>query len=124
MSHRRSLLIVAKPGILRSSLVAVLTSAPEINVVAQADNLECASSIVEQHRPDLVLVANDVNDQDWLVLRQIKLQFPQTQRVVLVDDVQQKHALELPTAEAVLLKGAPASNLLAALERMSADLRG
>ncbi len=69
-----------------------------------------------------MLVADDLNDQDWLALRQIKQRFPRTQRVVLVDDVKQQRALESPGAETVLLKGAPASKVLAALERVSADL--
>lgn len=123
MDHRKSILVVAQPGLLRTSLVAVLTSAPEINVIAEADDLSLALSILEQQHPDLILVADNLNDQDWLVLRQIKLQFPQTRRVVLVDDVQQKQALESPGAEAVLLKGAPASNLFTALERVSIDSR-
>ncbi len=72
VSRRRSLLIVAKPGLLRTSLVAVLNSAPEINVIAEADDLRLALSIIAQQRPDLMLVADDLNDQDWLALRQIK----------------------------------------------------
>lgn len=123
VDHRKSILVVAQPGLLRTSLVAVLTSAPEINVIAEADDLSLALSILEQQHPDLILVADNLNDQDWLALRQIKLQFPQTRRVVLVDDVKQKQALESPGAEAVLLKGAPASNLFTALECVSADLR-
>ncbi len=123
MDHCKSILVVAKPGLLRVSLVAVLTSAPEINVIAEADDLRLALSILEQQHPDLILVVDSLNDQDWLALRQIKLQFPQTRRVVLVDNVKQKQALESPCAEAVLLKGAPTSNLFAALERVSADLR-
>lgn len=122
MDHYKSILVVAKPGLLRTSLVAVLTSAPEINIIAEVDDLRLALSILEQQHPDLILVVDNLNDQDWLALRQIKLQFPRTRRVVFVDDVKQKQALESPGAEAVLLKGAPASNLFAALERVSADL--
>jgi len=119
MRTRVSTLLLAKPGALRDSLVVLLMSLPQVATVKLADNAASALSMVETHRPALVLLDLGLSGgQSWNLLRQIRRRWPHIQCVVLVDNVQHLQQAEAEGATKALLKGYPAAKLSVTIERM------
>lgn len=116
-----SLLIVAKPGSLRDSMRALLTTLPRIKIVDETENTLTALDLVSYHRPDLVLIDSNFPEEDvWMLLWQIRKRSPRTRRLILANTVQEKQEIEAPSAEAIFLKGAPIAEFVAHIERLLA----
>lgn len=111
-------LIVARPGPLRDGLRALLTAIPQIDRIVQADDMPAALDVIAEHRPALVLVDCIPRSDEWCTaVRRVKVESPQTRTIALAEDVQQQQAAQA-MADVVLLKGAPAAELYATLERL------
>ena len=110
-------LIVSGLGCLQNGLTALMTAIPQVDVVGEVGDASQALEMVSEHHPDLVLLDTDLpGDEEWRVLRQIKVERPQTCCIVLADDVQQQQEAETLGADAVVLKGTPPAKLIAAIE--------
>ena len=117
MGARMPVLVVAKPGPLRDSLVALLKSLPQVSTVEQANTATAALRTIEVKRPALVVVDSNLPGGDaWNMLNQIKARCPHTQCVVLSDTVQHYRQAEAAGASRVLLTGIPATKLSMTLE--------
>jgi DNA-binding NarL/FixJ family response regulator len=113
-------LIVAAPGRIRQALGALLTAIPWIKIVAQTDNSASALTVIKQHYPRLVLLdANLPNDQAWTFLGLLKAEYPSTQSIVLVDNLQQQIVAQSAQATVTLLKGFPISELCKVIEKLA-----
>jgi DNA-binding NarL/FixJ family response regulator len=118
-AHDISVLIAARPGRMRDSLLAVLKSAPGISVVGQADCGASALSMIAACCPALALLDTDLPDgQAFAVLEQIKTLEPRCCCLVLADDRHQQQDAVSAGADAALLKGFPAAKLLGVIERL------
>ena len=110
-------LIVTGLGSLQNGLVAIMTTMPQIQVILVAEEASRALRMIADHRPALVLL--DVvlpGDEEGTVLKEFRTRWPSTRCIVLTDDVQQQQGAEAAGADAVLIKGFPAANLIAAIE--------
>jgi DNA-binding NarL/FixJ family response regulator len=68
-------------------------------------------------QPDVVLLdASLPEDQVWGALREIKHAWSHTRSIVLVEDSQQKQKAQAAGADVALIKGYPATKLIAAIE--------
>jgi DNA-binding NarL/FixJ family response regulator len=115
--NRASALIVTGVNSLQNGLLALTTAMPQLEVVDEAGDASMALRIVDEHRPDLVLLDADLpGNQAWAVLKHIKAGCPHTHCIVLADDVQQQKEAETLGADAVVLKGTPPAKLVAAIE--------
>ena len=110
-------LIVARPGPLRNGLQALMTTMPQIEVLAETSHPAALLRMGAEIRPHVVLLeASLPEEQVWAAVRQIKSEWSQTRSIVLVEDSQQQKAVQAAGADVALLKGYPAAKLIAAIE--------
>ena len=110
-------LIVAQAGSLQSSLLALMTTMPQVNAVILAEKARLALRMIDEHRPALVLVDMGLlGDDARTVLKQIKTGWPLTRCIVLADDVRQQQDAQAVGTDVVLIKGFPAAKFIAAIE--------
>lgn len=110
-------LIVARPGPLRNSLQALMTTMPQIEVLAETSDPAALLRMGAGMQPDVVLLDADLpEEQVWAALRQIREEWSQTRSIVLTEDSQQQQAAQAAGADVALLKGHPAAELVATIE--------
>ncbi len=115
-------LIAAPPDSLRYSLRALLARLPQIDEVRAVEDARSLLAVLPETRPRLIVLdVNLLRDEAGAVLDRVKVLATQTKLVVLVDHIQQQHALHTTPADLVLLKGHPAADLFARLEQLLAD---
>ena len=115
-------LIAAPPDSLRYSLRALLARLPQIDEVRAVEDARSLVAALTELSPRLIVVdANLLRTEAGAVLDRVKVLATQTKLVVLVDHIQQQHALHTTPADLVLLKGHPAADLFARLEQLLAD---
>jgi len=114
-------LVAIRPGSLQDSLVALVTTLHQVNTVLIAEDAASALRAIAKHRPALVLLETSIPAEDGQsALRQIKTEWPSTRCIALADDVHEQDEAEASGADVVLLKGYPAAELIAAVERLLA----
>ena len=110
-------LIVARPGPLRNSLQSLMTTIPQIEILAETSEPSALLRMGAGIQPDVVLLdASLPEEQVWEALRQIKEEWCHTRSIVLVEDSQQQQEMEAAGADVALLKGYPAAKLIATIE--------
>lgn len=119
MTHTHSILLIAQPGHLRDSLQVILTalSGGRPVVLESGWPEEPLGSV--NGLPVLVLAVlepgsseNEVN----AAITHIKIRWPQTRLVVLVDTEQQRQVVASAGADRVWFKGTLAAQMLAEIE--------
>ncbi|HDQ73354.1 MAG TPA: response regulator transcription factor [Chloroflexi bacterium] len=114
-----SALILARPGRLRDSLGALLTSMPQIQRVNSAEIDNKALELFTDPPPNLIVIdTNLMPNRLSSTLEQIKARWPQARYVILVDDVRQQQIAKAAGADSALLKGFPTAQLFATIERL------
>ena len=111
-----SVLIVDDRSQAREGLKALLATAPAVQVVGEASDGKEAIDLVEQCRPDVVLLDAMMPVLDGLeATRRIKEQWPQIRVIVLTIHTALRAEALAAGADAFLVKGCPAGELLAAI---------
>ena len=120
-NQRTSLLLVARPGSLRDSLEALLSTLPHIEAVdtrgltpnTWEDGTDAHSVLV------LVALEPGVSEAEMrLIVGRISIGLPWAPLIFLVNDVQQQEQAEAAGAATVLLTGIPAERLVTAIVRL------
>ena len=110
-------LIVAQPSPLRDALRALVTTMPQVEIVAETGSIAALTEMHTKFQPNLVLLDADVQDEDiWRALALIKSECSHTRSCVLVESEDQRRKAETSSADLVLHKGFPAADLAAILE--------
>jgi DNA-binding NarL/FixJ family response regulator len=110
-------LIVAPPGPLRNSLQALLTTMPQIEILAETSDPSALLRMGAEIQPHVVLMDADLPEvQVCAALDQIKTEWSKTRSVVLVKDSEQQQVIETAGADAALIKGCPAAELISTIE--------
>ena len=118
-------LIVAKPGPLRNSLQALLTTMPQIEIVAEANDSLALLRMGDRIQPDIVLLDASLPQHEvWAALKQIQEEWSQTRIIVLADDSRQQKQATEAGANVALLKGFPAAKLATIVEMFLQDRKG
>ncbi len=113
--------IVARPGSLRDSLQALMTTIPQIEVVAETMDLSALFRIRSKVAPDLVLVEADLIGTGLEnELRTLQKAYPQAQCIVLVENEEQRCLAESSGVDAAVFKGFRAAKLMAKIEELLA----
>lgn len=109
----------------RDGLRAILTTQPGIEIVAEASQGEEAIALVEEHHPDVALLDVRMPVLDGIeTARAIKDHWPNV-RVVLISLYEDSQAEALSSgADAFLIKGCLAEELLSAVTDSSTTKRG
>jgi len=119
MSDKTVSLIIAKPGRFRDSLQVLLAAVRQIDAVAPVDSVSSALNLHLQDPPALVLLDLDlVAKAAPTALAQIRARWPGTRSVVLIGGDGQGQAAGTAGADAILIKGAMASRLIATVEAL------
>jgi two-component system response regulator DegU len=119
-SQTRALIVTHRES-LQNGLQALVMSIPQVDIIDQVDNGAQALQIIQEHRPDLVLLDTNLpNDEEWQMLERIKTLWPEIRCVVLADDVRQQREAVTLGADLVLLKGFPPAKLVETIETIVA----
>ena len=104
----------------RSGLRAVLALRPEIEIAGEAADGQEALRLVEEYRPDVVLMDARMPVLDGVeATRLIKERWPEVRVVVLTIDASCRADALAAGADAFLVKGCTAEELLAAIAGQS-----
>ena len=105
------ILVVTNSAPLQQGLGALLESLPEAPAVETITDLQHAYSWMGEHQPWIILLDKAILGENAVVaLEKLRTLSQQTQRAVLVDNVEEI-ALLSHHAEAVLIKGVPPSTI-------------
>jgi DNA-binding NarL/FixJ family response regulator len=114
-------LVVARPGLVREGLQALLSAIPGMGTLQPADDGPSALDRLAGHRPNLVIVhASLPEDELRSTLRQIQARHPDVLCIVVASTPQQGRALEATGADAILIEGACAALLSRTIKRLLA----
>lgn len=110
-------LVIAKIDPIGESLLVLLQSLPQIEVVRRTRNHPAARPLVEHTHPVLVLLDADSRDDKLTeIVQGIKLSWPQAGIIALVENELQQQTARLAGADATFIKGIQAKKLLDATE--------
>jgi DNA-binding NarL/FixJ family response regulator len=113
--------ILARPGRIRDSLVALLRAMPQIGPIQQVNcNLTELKSLPDHKQALVLLDATLINREMWHYVQQIKKENLQTRYkcIVLADTILQQRTAIAAGADEVLLAGFPGAQLFAAVENL------
>ncbi len=114
-------LIIVKPGPLQQSLQTLLTTLPEIEIVAEARDVLALYQTGPEFRPDLILLeAELVGENIEATLSQWQQKWPQIRLIVLVETAVQRETAVAAGADVVLFNGFRAAQLVNAIEGLLA----
>lgn len=119
--HNIIALIVTRSIPLSDGLDALLKALPQIAEVQIAMNVESAPRQIETKKPRIVLLdAVLLGNTPEVFLEKIQMLSPETQRVLLVDEVQEVNLMPR-YAEAILIKGAAPSAVAAIVTNLLSE---
>ncbi len=99
-------LIAAKPGIMRNSLLSYLRTISDVQIVGLADEIETALESIRQDKPQLVIIDSDLSEEHVIgLVKQINAEPFTPQTIVLVNSLLQKERCLRAGAHHALLKG-------------------
>ena len=121
MKHATIALVIAQPGPLRNSLLTLLSTLPEIEIVAEAKNLASLQHAGEELRPDLILIeAGAALHGLPEALQHFKQRWAHTRTIVLVETREHQEMAKAAGADVVLLKGFRATRLIEQIQSLIA----
>jgi len=110
-------LVITNPDHLWSGLQSLLRTVPQIEIIAESQDPSVLLKMNTEIHPELILIdANTFDETDWAAITKIKVEFPQTKIVVLVEHDLQRISAQDAGADIVLPKGYPAAKLVKLIE--------
>jgi DNA-binding NarL/FixJ family response regulator len=120
MKPGKSILIMAKPGALRTGLQALLQSINREHTVLFAEDRTQILELFREMPASLFILEEDrAGGKIWDVLLDVKRLAPRIKCIVLLEDVQEKSAEIL--ADAAILKGTSPEQLVSVIESLLED---
>jgi DNA-binding NarL/FixJ family response regulator len=119
MSGLAVALLVARPGRFREAWRALLLSTWTIGTVHEAEDAASALAALDTHGSDIVLLDAEALADDALTLvDRVRAGRPACPCIVLVRSEKQARAFQGHGLDEILVKGLPATQLFAAVERV------
>lgn len=110
------ILIVAKPGHFRESLVAVLKTLPRVELFLIPDMNSQEWEVISQAQPVIALI--DLNAIDGAGLIALKKRWPAVRSIALVDHIHSR-GVGMGGFDTIMSRGASTGELLSAILRLS-----
>ena len=105
-NKRVSTLVVAKPGLMRNSLLAFLRATPGVDIVALVDNATTALRMARTLRPAVLLVDTNLAENGVLgMVRELRAEQPAVRSIALSESIQEQQQLLQAGASHALIKG-------------------
>jgi len=123
MNDPRTIVLVEDHALTRAGLRAVLDGAPDLVVVAEAEDGPLGLAAIEEHRPDVAVIDLGLPGLDGIELtRRVRIASPRTRIAILtVHDLETEILAALAAgADAYSLKTSPPERIVAAI-RTAAD---
>ena len=118
MKQKIEILIVSRSVVLQQGLSALLESMPEVANLKAVKDLPGAYVWIEERQPHVILLDEDtLGKNKKTALEKIRTLAPNTQRVLLANDIQQANLL-LTCAEAILIKGTQPSAIASTIKNL------
>jgi hypothetical protein len=118
MNESNRILVFARPGHFRESLVAVLMTLPQSELFLLNSLKRGETEVLSPDLDTLVLADPDgLTRENAASLQSIKDRYPGIRCVALVDNIQQSRAARDLSMDTVLPRGASAGELLATIKR-------
>jgi two-component system secretion response regulator SsrB len=120
-------LVVDRHAIVRAGLRSLLRDAPEIQIIAEADDGLDALAIVQRQQPDIVIIELDLISMNGLdVISQITRRYDKARVIVLTSAQSEANAAKAfdAGAHAFILKLSPIATLLDAVRAVRAGRPG
>jgi DNA-binding NarL/FixJ family response regulator len=112
-------LTLIRPGPLQEGLRALLRTIPAVGAIGEILDMTVITEISAAHHPVLLVLDTTLFDGgSGRLIRRLKQETPRTRCLVLAGDVRQQQDSQSAGADAVLLEGAPAASLAAAIEAL------
>ncbi len=116
-----TILILAMPGDLQTSLQMLLSLLSDVAVLVTAES-SSALQAIERYAPELVIMDFALPGENLpMIVKLIKTRWATIPCLVLVDDEQECQNAQCTDVDLVLVKGYPAAKLLAAIESLLAQ---
>lgn len=110
-------LVIAKIDPMGDSLLVLLQSLPQIEIVQRARNYQAARQLTIHPPPVVVVLDADSHDLELTkAVQGIKVNWPRARIIVLVENEPQEQTARLAGADAAFTKGIQAKKLLEATE--------
>lgn len=117
MAKPMTALVIARIDPIGDSLLVLLQSLPQVEVVQRAKSYPAARQLLKHLHPALVLLDADSRDQKLIeAIQSIRLSWPQTRIIALVENEGQQQTARHAGADAAFIEGIQAKKLLDATE--------
>jgi DNA-binding NarL/FixJ family response regulator len=111
-------LIASPPGDLQIGLQAILTVHMDVDLLVVGAG-SSALKVIERHHPALVIIDQDIpTTSAWILVENIKTNWPELPCVVLVNDDQSRQAFIKTGADLIVIKGMPGAKLIAEIKKL------
>lgn len=112
-------LVITEPGHLQNGLHSLLRSIPEIEIIAESQDISILCKIGDEIHPDLIVIgACLIEEIDWNAITKFKAKWPKINVLVLTDDGAQEKRAKEAGADFSLPKGFPAAELVCLIENI------
>ena len=116
MNAKSVVLIVSPPGDLQIGLQALLTTHLDVDVLV-VSKAASALKIIERNNPAMVILDQDIPEgRVTTLIHKIKISWPETHCIVLVNDDQARQKVIDAGADLIVIKGLPGAKLVAKIK--------
>ena len=112
-------LVITKPGHLRNGLQSLLSTIPQIEIIAESHDPSVLLKMRGEIYPKLLLLdAGILEDMDWSAISNLKAEWSRTTILILTENEKQNQSAKEAGADFTLPKGFPAAALVDLIENL------
>lgn len=111
--------MITKPGHLRNGLQSLLSTIPQIEIIAESHHPSVLLKMRGEIHPELILLdAGILEEMDWSAISNLKAEWSRTTILILTENEKQNQSAKEAGADFTLPKGFPAAELVDLIENL------
>jgi len=120
MSVVTRIMVIARPGHSRDSLVALLKTIPRIDLVlSERDSLAANPDLSKKIPPDILLIDTDgFNNLDGDAIHKLRKAWPVARCAILAGHIYQNQSIQVQGVDCILTKSTPAGEFLQTIRQL------